>query len=677
MSIGFGADGGSYTHYTNRIGDLFHPLYRRLFDENGSFVVNLSDKLAEARMDWNVGLYLSLALAVGLVGGFTLWWVGILVGFLLFGTGLIEVGVLIGFPVGNPTVLALIEAARVPGLIVLGGVVFGTIGFVLAFGALVLQPYSKAAARRREINLLLPDAVSYMYALSVGGMNQLEILETMADAEDTYGEVAREFRTIIQETEYFDTDYRTAIQTQAGETASEELSQFLTDMLSLLDSGGDLTAFLDDKKDLHFRTAKEEQERILDTLELFAEMYITLSLFPLLLIIVLVIMSMIGQAQQILLYATVYALIPLISIGFLILVSTIKQDELGDGYLRSDSEAVKFDGGADAGILNLGLIERFADTYYIFDRIRSREGTYQTVQVLTQPHYFFRDHPLYTLAITTPVAIVLVVIAALSGATPTTWAGVIDQPVWSTFIYVYVPLFVVCIPLAVFREWSLRSRYAILNNLSANLRKLASANATGLTLLESIKVVADTSPGKLGEEFETMYVKSTYGMHLNESLLVFNNKYHIPRLARTVKLIGKAHETSSEISSVLSTAAKNIEAQEDIERDRRSRAMMHVAVILMTFFTLLAVMAVLKVQFIDVMVGLTAEAAGDEDVANRGFAAAIDADLLSMLFFHAVTIQAIMSGLISGYIRDAKLVSGVKYVVLLLLASLGVWMVVG
>jgi len=39
-------------------------------------------------------------------------------------------------------------------------------------------------------------------------------------------------------------------------------------------------------------------------------MYILLSLFPLLLIIILVIMGMMGESDDFLLYATVYALIP-------------------------------------------------------------------------------------------------------------------------------------------------------------------------------------------------------------------------------------------------------------------------------------------------------------------------------------------------------------------------------
>jgi len=41
--------------------------------------------------------------------------------------------------------------------------------------------------------MLLPDAVAFMYALSIGGMNELDILEATARADDVYGEISKEF----------------------------------------------------------------------------------------------------------------------------------------------------------------------------------------------------------------------------------------------------------------------------------------------------------------------------------------------------------------------------------------------------------------------------------------------------------------------------------------------------
>jgi flagellar protein FlaJ len=667
-----GHRGGSST-----LGDRFYPLYRRLFNEDGDFVDDMERKLAAARMADTVELYLSRAIAVGVIVGVLLWVVATLAGVAVVELYVTEIPKLTDLRVLQGQALAVFKMLKIPLLVFFSGLICGLIGFGMGFGALVAVPYFRASGRKREINMLLADSVSFMYALSIGGLNQLEIFEAMARADDTYGEVSAEFESIYLETEYFDTDYRTAIRKQSIKTPSEELSQFLTDMLSIIDSGGNMTKFLNDKKDKHLRTSKQEQSLVLETLELFGEMYITLSVFPLLLIIILVVMSMIGGSQTMLLYMTVYGLIPLIGIGFGVLVSTVKQDEVGNGYLRPEGvESTQHSKTGLGSITDLGLVERYVGRYAVFDRIESREGTYRTAQLLEKPHHFFRDHPMTILALTIPASVVLLAFAVLSGNAPTSLDGFIENAVSGTFHWVYMPLYVNCLPLAIFHEWNVRSRRHITGKLSENLRKLSSANSTGLTLLESLKLVADTSSGRLADEFYTMHAKVKYGTNLTTALVEFNNKYHIPRLARTVNVISEAQKASSQITEVLTTAARASENQDDLEREQCSQARMQVVIIVMTFFTLLAVMAILKVNFLDTMAGLGTETSGSSAAAPAGLGANIDVSLMGMLFFHAVTIQAIMSGFIAGYIRSGHLLTGAKFAVVLPTFALVVFAVI-
>jgi flagellar protein FlaJ len=680
MSLQTKDQDGAFDAGADSLGDRFYPLYERLFADDSDFVADVETKLAQSRMTDTVEMYLSRALAIGVLAGGILWLFGMLIGYAVFVLFIDGGQTLTGIGITNQTLIDFINLIKVPVLVLTTGIFLGAIGFAMGFGALVAVPYSRASSRKREINMLLTDAVSFMYALSVGGLNQLEILEAMAAAEDTYGEVAEEFQSIVQETEYFDTDYRTAIRNQAMETPSDELAQFLTDMLSIVNSGGDMEGFLYDKKEKHMRTAKQQQELTLETLELFGEMYMTLSLFPLLLIIILVIMQMLGEANVMMLYGTVYGLIPLTGLGFLVLVSTVKRDEPGDGYLLPDDADERLMMEQDSGLLNLGLIEQYAGRGSMFDRIKNKEGTYETIQVLKKPHLFFKENPTYTMALTVPIALVAILTAALMGLVPTSWEGMQEDPVWGTFLYVYLPAYVIFLPFAVFREWNVRSRQAIVSNISDNLRKLSSANDTGLTLLESFKTVSDTTSGKMATEFDTMHAKVNYGMSLKDSLVEFNNKYHMPRMARTVKLISKAQEASSQITDVLSTAAQASENQDDIERERKSRTRMQVVIIIMTYLTLLAVMAILKTQFLDTLQSVTADSGGGGGAsaggAAGGLGAGINVSLLSMLFFHAVTMQAILSGFIAGYIRDADITSGLKFVMVLMTISLVVWAVV-
>jgi flagellar protein FlaJ len=654
-------------HKDNSLGGRFYPLYQRLFDEDSDFVKGVERKLAQARMADNVELFISRALAVGLIAGAGLWILGSLLGWLFLQ--------LVGWEGLVPLPQALsqvIDIIREPAILVVSGLIFGSIGFAIGFGSLVAVPYFRASAREREINILLADSVSFMYALSVGGMNQLEILRAMAKADDTYGEVAKEFQSIVLETEYFDTDYRTALRNQALETPSDELSQFLTDMLSIVDSGGDMTDFLEDQKNKQLRTAQQEQKKQLDTLELFGEMYMTLSLFPLLLIIILVIMGIMGNGlDRFLLNGTVYGLIPMIGAAFLVLVSTVTQDEIGDGYLRPEADE-EFTVDEGIGVFNPGLVEEYTGEKQVFDQIKRREGTHELMDILGSPHTFFKDHPKMILLVTTPLTALVMIGLVVSGAAPTSIDGIQESPVWGTFVWMYLPIYLNMLPLAIFHEWNVISRKGILGNLSENLRKLASANDTGMTLLESIKTVSETSSGKLSDEFEAMHAKVNYGTSLKDALREFNNKYHLPRLSRTIKLISEAQEASSQIQDVLSTAAVASENQDEIARERKARTRMQMVIIIMTFLTLLAVMGLLRVQFLETMASL----GGGGGEASGEFGADIETGYLSMVFFHAVTIQAVVSSFIAGYIRSVELMAGLKYAVVLATITLVTWTIV-
>jgi flagellar protein FlaJ len=651
------------------VSDLGYPVYRRVFDGRDRFVDGLDRTLAAARMATPAELYLSWAIAIGLLAGSLLWVTGAALGYGLFGLGTVGVGTTVEGLGLHPVVTGIIETLWLPALVFLTGCCFASAGIVTGFGAVVSRPYLRSSRREREIEMLLSDSISFMYALSVGGLNQLEIIKAVARADDAYGEVAHEFRSIVRETEYFDTDYRTAIRRQSLQTPSDEFSGFLTDMLSVVDSGGDMTAFLEEKTDTHMRTAKQKQERTLETLELFGEMYLTISLFPLLLIIVLVVMSMLGEAAMTPMYATVYGLIPLTGAGFLILVATVRSDDPGDGYLEG--------GQGKGGVALSGETGPDTPRTEVFDRIRTRETVYRLVSALRRPHLFFRDHPRYTLYLSVPVALIAVGWAVVTGTAPTSLGAVKESPIRGTVPYVYVPLYLILVPVAIFHEWNHRSRRAVIDDLSGTLRKLASANDAGMTLLASIRTVADTASGALAREFDVIHTNVRYGSRLGEALVEFANTYHIPRLARTVKLVATAQAASSRITPVLTVAARASENQDALDRERISRTRTQVAIILLTYLTLLAVMAILKSQFLDVLGGVTDMAGGGSGGAPGGsLGGGVDVAALNTLFFHAVTIQAVVSGTVAGYIRSGNIQSGAKFVVALQTAALVTWIVV-
>ena len=282
---------------------------------------------------------------------------------------------------------------------------------------------------------------------------------------------------------------------------------------------------------------------------------------------------------------------------------------------------------------------------------------------------------------TVPASIIFVVVMILSGNVPLSGDEFMSQAVWGSFVYFYVPSYLIATPLSVFYELKYRDKYAVTDRLSETLRKMANANDTGQTVLESMRTISKSSKGRMATEFGDMYQKVQYGQTIKEVMVEFSNKYKIPRLARTTRLIMKSQETTEQIGEVLVSAAKVSENTDDIDRERKSRSRMQVAIILMTYLALLGVMVILQTQFVTVMADLAGSAASDSGGGGGGGSADFKIDLnteeLSMLFFHAVTLQAIFSGLISGYITSTSVLAGMKFVLVLQTISLVSWFIIG
>lgn len=655
------------------IAELFYPSFKRFFE--GEDIVNqVEDDLGKANISKPVEIYMSTALGYGtLIGGSLSLFVSLLAGVLLYGMEpLLEVTLDMVPHSGSLAVQYLVIGVNViqfPILVVLLAGTGAFLGFLFAFGLGVYYPKHIARTRSREMELLLGDAISFMYSLSVGGTNQIQVMQSVAAAEDTYGEVSVEFQRIVYEMKYFNTDYQTAVENVTQLTPSQELEVFLSDMLSVIDSGGDMTTFLKTQQDVMRERSQKKQEEMLDTMEFFGEMYMSLNVLPMGLLIVLVIISMLGEPALVGLYATVYALLPGLNLLFGIIISTVKKDEIGDGVLSTEGN-VAAKGEDETRLNGMGIIDHYVNGEHasFFKPVRSKEFQYRLMKILREPWEYFRIRPTFVLALTIPMTVLVLATLAAAGLAKPSISAMVSDPYVQTVMWLYVPVFLNVLPLAVFTEWNRRTRGKITDTLTADIRKLANANETGQPVLEAMRMATTGNESLVSKEFRTMYKKAKFGTSLSPALVEFNNRYRIPRLARVVKLIQKAQEASSNITEVLQTAATTSRYREELEQDRIGRTRIQVAVTAMTFLVFLGVILMLEVFFIGQMI-----ASVDVGEGNPIGGGGLDIDLVSMLFFHAVTIQGLCAGALSGYIQTGKFSSSYKYVVAFMTITALVW----
>lgn len=666
---------------TLTLSELFYPTFKRFF-EGEDIVSDVEEDLERANISTPVEIYISGAVGYSVLAGLLVGAIVTVLSTLLFPQVLGEASIgtsiigLLGGVTGQITAFFkwLLNSLQYPVLgLVVGGIAGAIVG-VIGVGFSIALPKIRKRSRGREIDLILGDALAFMYSLSVGGTNQLQTMEAVAEAEDTYGEVSVEFKRIVYEMKYFNTDYQTAIENTAQKTPSEEFEGFLSDMLSVISSGGDMTSFLESQQQMMRERAKKRQEEMLDTLELFGQMYMSLNILPMGLIIVLVVISMMGSPQLTGMYITVYAILPGINAIFAVLIGTVKRDEVGDGTLDPSGD-IAARGEDETSLSNLGVVDYYQETRTsrIFDMIQSREFRYRARRIFQEPWEFFRLKPPYVMIVTIPMTLFTLFLLVLTGLADISMSSMVNDPYTQTVMWVYIPAMINLVPLAAFYEWNVRTRGRITDTLTQDIRKLANANETGQPILEAMASSAKGRNSLLSDEFEKMYKKTKFGTSLSAALIEFTNRYRITRLARITKLIQKAQEASSNITEVLQTAATTSQYQDELEQDRLQRTRIQVMVTLLTYVIFLAILLMLDVYFLGELVSSVDISAGN--TIGAGITTG-QINVMSMLFFHAVTVQAICAGGISGYLQTNRLNSSFKYMVLYLLIAMVTWGIV-
>jgi flagellar protein FlaJ len=98
-----------------------------------------------------------------------------------------------------------------------------------------------------------------------------------------------------------------------------------------------------------------------------------------------------------------------------------------------------------------------------------------------------------------------------------------------------------------------------------------------------------------------------------------------------------------------------------------------VAILTVTFLVLLGVLLFLRVFFVPTIGELvTSNRSATESLTGP----VLDQSVINLLYFHAALLQAVMTGLVTGYIRRTSLWAGLKYVVVYTVLTAGVWALV-
>lgn len=644
--------------FSNSVFDKYaYQYFGELFADKEDFLMDYQETLKSAHIAEGADLYLGKLVLFTLISVVSTFLLSLISMVGVFYVGILEILI-------SSFIVQILTVVLLPIFLSL------FIGFVVG-GLYYIRPSYSASRRASQIDITLPSAVTFMYALNRGGMNIVEVLRLLAENEEVYGEVSVEVGTVIQDMEYFSRDLMQALRRAGERSPSQKFSDFMDDMVATIDSGASTAPFLQDKSEDLIEEAERDQENFIETLSLLGEVYVTAFVAgPLFMIIITVIMAMLGGAQPSQLDGIVYGLLPFMNVGYFFLINVLSGSDPdtakkiaveGQEERKSDVE-----------------VERYAEETQdsrvkkVVKAKKKRERT----EIVRQPIKELIRDPDKTLLFTGPMALIYLILVPIIGPAEPAISAFIDAPVAQTLYWLLIPIFILSVPLSIFYEIHNRKEKKLMGRLPEALKTLASANQVGMTLTEALENTADNTTGRLGSELKRVKNDVKWNHDVNSALIKLSNRIQVPLMTRTVKLITEANSSTGDIEDVIQIAAKNVETQVRLKKERASAMLMYTAVIIISFCVYMFVVALLDIMFLSTIgemepadFGGSSGGGGSGGGGNSFEISDLPVERFRLVFYHSTIVQAFGSGMIGGYLTSNNVRSGLKFAVVLCILS--------
>ncbi|MFC3476134.1 type II secretion system F family protein [Halobacterium litoreum] len=566
------------------------------------------------------------------------------------------------------------------------GATLGVVAGYATYRVRWLLPSYTAGERARRIDASMERTVAFMYALSRSGMALPDVLRTLAQNREVYGESAREMSVVVKDVDLFGSDILRALERLGQRTPSEDLSEFSENLTSVLRSGRKLPEFLKQEYEYYAEESEAKQEQFLELLATLAEGYVTVLVAgPLFLITILVIIGLTLGGTLNFLRLTGYLLIPMATVAFVVYLDSIT--EMATGGTKSEHDDVdagtrfqsirrapsptQTDGGT---AVSSGPDSRQANR----ERFEAHETLRPILYRLRHPFAVVLETPRVLFWVTTPIALLYLLVAWW----PQLSAGVTNLTAYDD-AFVHAALFVLG-TFAVAYEIHRRRLKAVEAGVPDFLDRFASTNEAGMSVVESLGRTVTSNLGALTKELQRTWTDVQWGARVEHAFERFRQRTDTPAVSRVVTLTTNAMSASGDLGPVLRIAADEAKSTRRLERDRRNEMLTYLVVIYIAFFVFLAIVVALDVIFIPNIPSAGSGAGLPENpaVSTGPFSRATQLtestkQAYSTVFFHTSIVQAVCSGLVAGQMGESSVKAGAKHATVMLLVAYLTFLVIG
>lgn len=656
--------------YTS-VDELAYRAFGDFFYKNKESFKEIKIKIRHSHIPKSVDQYLASAfmysLFAGIIGGiFGLW-----LGLKTFGDPISRLSLFVD------STRACFAEEYLYLLAILVALLLFIISFLVVFGMIYIYPYFQADIRNACIDKSMLPAVTYMYALTKGGMSIYDVFRSLSSYTHIFGTSAEEISYIVRDMDYLGKDFITALKEAKERTPSERFKDFV-DGLILVSSGGTITEYMKNKSEQYQEMADLANRNLLKRLDVLAEVYVTAFVAgPLFIMTTLVVLQFLKPASAQILYMLIYVIIPLATLLFIVLLDTVGELSMSPEKSRVPRYPINL-----YDIPELSSKLSAEEEKKRNKKLKLYRQLYNMRDLVFNPYKTIRDEPRYTFFFGVPLGLYYLIHLPktlkeslnYSFHWNLNFAHISDssvQLISSIDDYLVIFTVIALIPFIIFyeiRAWRMRK---IDERMPDLLRNLSSMNDSGILLSNSLKIMAESKMGILSKELKKLKEDLSWGNSTSRALMKLENNIRTATSSRVLHTLIKANESTSDIKNVLSITAEQVKSEERLKEERSSEMVVYVVTIYVAFFVFLFIVYILAVYFFPESASFknSSQGMGYGGIGNGYF----NIDEYSMLMYHSALVQAFTSGLIAGKMGQGSVYMGLKYSVSMMIIAYAVF----
>lgn len=482
--------------------------------------------------------------------------------------------------------------------------VLGTVFFYL--------PAMRIKARAARIDLYLPYAINFINSMAVAGISPSEIFTSLATI-DLYGELQIETKKIAKEINIMGLDSITALKHAIEISPSRKFQEFLQGIIGTIQSGSELHIYLQNAVDKLMEEDFVDRKKDLDLLGIIAEIFVVCVIaFPIFLVIILTVFGFFGgsggDTTMILLMFSLFIL-PLIYAGFYYLIRSTSLENLNRIYSKT-----------------------------------------------TLPfRQYLRESRNPLIVFTSSLALIIVFYLSLSVLG---YYDVIDFSFYPQVDFLFIAILILIGPIGIYNYLEGQKKKQIQYRLPNFLTEVSDSLSTGATIFDAIKVTSHSHYGKLSTEIKKMKSQMSWNISVKEVLTDFAARMKSAIVHRIVLTLNRGLDMGGNTPKIFRSAALEVNQVNRLENQRKAVMSIYTVVILVCFFVFLAIIIVLNTTIFKSFFELQGKQVGR--MAGVMFRT-VDPMELKYSLYSFVFVQSIGAGILSGFMMDGRISSGIRY----------------